>query len=307
MKVSLLTVGFVFALSVAAQAQVWDVLDETYGSGPGQISFVNSCVWPWSDVPAETLEDGYATLTHADGIDYAARENGTINLPETAWRMDVKVQLDDALGMSFYLGDDDYRDLLSLVQVNCLYQETSPSPNTISDYNLRIPDDGEIHPDGFDGSAPHVYSFRAYDGQIDMYLDDAFVVTLTNQTAGIDPGYEAVEIGFGANMSAGPGTSHVYYVKISSDPGVEPQTLPGDVNGDGSVTSADLDLVRGNWGEAGNPGELPGDANDDGFVNSADLDLVRGNWGASLPGAVPEPSTLLLLVGLGLAAFSRRR
>ena len=204
--------------------------------------------------PTEELFDGYATLTHAAGIDYAARENGTINLPAGTWRMDVKMQLDDALGFSFYLGDRDDWAFWSLVQLNALYQETSAHPNTINDYNQRVPDGGDIAPAGFDGSAVHVYSFRASEGKIDLYVDDAFVSTLT-LGAGIDDGYEAAQFGFGAALSPGPGTSHVYYVKISSELGNTPDTLPGDLNADGFVNSADLDLVRGNWGGSGNPGQ----------------------------------------------------
>ena len=306
-KITLLAVGLAFTATAAAQALTWDVLDETYGNGPGQVSFLDSYSWPWTgDAPTEELSDGYATLTHADGIDYAARENGTVDLPSGTWRMDVKVQLDNALGFSFYLGDTDDTGFRSLVQLNALYQETSAHPNTINDYNQRVPDGGDIAPAGFDGSAVHVYSFRASEGEIDMYIDDAFVATLT-LGAGVDPGYEATQFGFGANLSPGPGTSHVYYVKISSELGDTPDTLPGDLNGDGFVNSGDLDLVRGNWGVSGDPGGTPGDADGDGTVNSADLDVVRGNWGASLPTAVPEPSALLLLLGLGLAALARKR
>ena len=81
--------------------------------------------------------------------------------------------------------------------------------------------------------------------------------------------------------------------------------LPGDLNNDGFVNSGDLDLVRGNWGTAGNPG-MPGDANDDGFVNSADLDIVRANWGNTAAAAVPEPSTLLLTFLAGLSMLGVR-
>lgn len=309
-KTGILAVGLILAVSGAAQALVWDVLEENYGNGIGQISFVDSYAWPWgSDIPVETLNDGYATLSHGPGIDYAARENGMINLPEAPWRMDVKLQLENALGFSFYLGDYDYIGLRSLVQLNALYNETSPHPNTIGDYNQRIADGGDIAPAGFDGSALHVYSFRASDGKIDMYIDDAFVATLT-LGAGIDSGYEAMEFGFGGSLSPGPGTSHVYYVKISTDLGTPPDTLPGDLNGDGMVGSADLDIVRGNWGQSVTPGDLvTGDPSGDGSVGSADLDIVRANWGATAPAvAVPEPSMVaLLLLGLVLSMVTRKR
>lgn len=78
---------------------------------------------------------------------------------------------------------------------------------------------------------------------------------------------------------------------------VEPPALDGDLNGDGLVGSADLDIVRGNWGATVIPGDLArGDISADGCVGSADLDAVRVNWGAARStAAVPEPQTALLL------------
>ena len=84
--------------------------------------------------------------------------------------------------------------------------------------------------------------------------------------------------------------------------------LPGDLNGDGSVGSPDLDIVRGNWGASVTPGDLSvGDVSGDGSVGSADLDIVRGNWGQSLPSAVPEPGVAILLFVAVLGFFARRR
>jgi len=89
---------------------------------------------------------------------------------------------------------------------------------------------------------------------------------------------------------------------------VEP--LEGDLNNDGLVGSADLDIIRGNWGTSVTPGDLlVGDPSGDGSVGSADLDIVRGNWGASAAAsAVPEPSMfLVLLIGLFGLAMKRIR
>jgi hypothetical protein len=88
--------------------------------------------------------------------------------------------------------------------------------------------------------------------------------------------------------------------------------LEGDLNGDGMVSSFDLDVVRSNWGRTDlPPGSLSqGDTNGDGKVNSGDLDLIRANWGRTLAAAVPEPGMGLLsslVIGFSVVGFRRRR
>ncbi len=83
--------------------------------------------------------------------------------------------------------------------------------------------------------------------------------------------------------------------------------LAGDLNGDGMVGSADLDIVRANWGQTVEAGCLScGDPSGDGVVGSPDLDIVRANWGASTAAAVPEPSWLIPWLA-GVAFLMRRR
>ena len=69
----------------------------------------------------------------------------------------------------------------------------------------------------------------------------------------------------------------------------EYRALPGDLNGDEVVNSADLDIVRANWGSTVTAGSfLDGDPSGDGVVNSADLNLVRANWGQPPAAAAVE-------------------
>ena len=73
-------------------------------------------------------------------------------------------------------------------------------------------------------------------------------------------------------------------------------TLPGDLNDDGMVGSADLDIVRANWGATVSAGDLAhGDPSEDGVVGSADLDIVRANWGQTAAASIPEPGCIALL------------
>ncbi len=87
-------------------------------------------------------------------------------------------------------------------------------------------------------------------------------------------------------------------------------TLDGDLDGDGFVGIADLNIVLGNWNQNVTAGDLlAGDPSGDGFVGIEDLNTVLGNWNAGTPpsgSAVPEPATLALL-GLGGVAALRRR
>jgi WD40 repeat protein len=81
----------------------------------------------------------------------------------------------------------------------------------------------------------------------------------------------------------------------------EPSPL-GDLNGDGFVGIADLNIILSNWNEDVGPGNpQAGDITGDGFVGLDDLNVVLGNWNSGVPpveasSVVPEPGTLLLLL-----------
>ena len=88
-------------------------------------------------------------------------------------------------------------------------------------------------------------------------------------------------------------------------------TLYGDSNLDGSVNGTDLNAVLSYYNQSGQVWAC-GDFNYDGSVNGTDLNTVLSNYNQSLSSstaAVPEPSTLLLMVlGLvGLLAVRRVR
>lgn len=78
--------------------------------------------------------------------------------------------------------------------------------------------------------------------------------------------------------------------------------LPGDADFDGDVDLSDLNLVRNNFGLF-----AAGDASLNGLVDLEDLNLVRNNFGTSTTRAVPEPSTLALLLTLLAPMFLLRR
>ena len=50
-------------------------------------------------------------------------------------------------------------------------------------------------------------------------------------------------------------------------------SVPGDLNGDGTVNAADLSALLGNWGGSGT-----GDIDGDGSVGAADLSALLAAW-----------------------------
>ena len=87
-------------------------------------------------------------------------------------------------------------------------------------------------------------------------------------------------------------------------------TLYGDCNLDGTVNGSDLNTVLSNFNKTGMYW-AQGDFNYDGTVNGSDLNTVLSNFNQhlSVTGAVPEPSSLLLLAaGLaGLLTYAWRK
>ena len=82
-------------------------------------------------------------------------------------------------------------------------------------------------------------------------------------------------------------------------------STPGDANGDGIVDDLDLTALATHWQQAG--GWADGDFNDDGFVDDIDLTVLAMAWPAGdlNVSAVPEPTTLSLLVVLALSLPKR--
>jgi hypothetical protein len=84
--------------------------------------------------------------------------------------------------------------------------------------------------------------------------------------------------------------------------------VPGDANYDGMVDQDDAAILANHWGDA-NATWAMGDFNLDGLVTSADASILAANWGQTGEAnrAVPEPSTLGLLLVLLCASLLRRQ
>ncbi len=97
-----------------------------------------------------------------------------------------------------------------------------------------------------------------------------------------------MRIRFRANDTSGDscveaGIDDVVFFRVVCD------SIPGDVNGDGLVNFADLNLVLSNFGQTG--AGIPGDADGDGDVDFADLNIVLSNFGTGADGLAAHAET----------------
>ncbi|KKM24985.1 hypothetical protein LCGC14_1599610 [marine sediment metagenome] len=86
--------------------------------------------------------------------------------------------------------------------------------------------------------------------------------------------------------------------------------LIGDITLDGVVDITDLGALAASWQASGpDIGWANGDFSGDGVVDMIDLGALAANWQAgagTISAPVPEPGTLALLAGVGLALIRRR-
>ncbi len=132
-----------------------------------------------------------------------------------------------------------------------------------------------------------VIGFGVPDAVLTLFNADGSIVS---QQAGSNPGGTHAQLTWTAaadadmflSISAAPGSSGGYVLSLTvSD---APALLTGDLDGDGFVGIADLNIVLGNWNQNVTAGDLlQGDPSGDGFVGIGDLNVVLGNWNAGTP------------------------
>ena len=77
-------------------------------------------------------------------------------------------------------------------------------------------------------------------------------------------------------------------------------TFFGDADLDGKVDASDLNILGINWQITTATSWAQGDFNGDGSVLAGDLNALGMNWQKGVAAAVPEPSSLVLALGLSM-------
>jgi hypothetical protein len=144
---------------------------------------------------------------------------------------------------------------------------------------------------------------------------DATVSDGTNSFTANDLGWRTNAAQVGGYLSFATRSSENGEVRAFSldDVIISTSTVPGDATGDGKVDAADAKKLAAYWG-SGTP-ESPatwdqGNFDGDNIVGPRDASIMAANWGygASEGGsAVPEPSTIVLLLGALVSLLTWRR
>jgi hypothetical protein len=228
-----LMVGVVLAISAAAQADpvTWDILNENYGNGSGQVSFLGAYDPAWSADLTETLVDGKAVvhLSAATGLQYQVKPAIAGMATGTAdFTLEFKLGLPAKTLTNFYLSDTNSSATASwnhVLVINGTYG--GPQPDALQDYNLRTTDSQA--PLGFDGGVDHVYRLVREAGTTKLYLDNngTPVFSFLNQSAGAAADHVNLILGFGPTGSEAA-DANFGYLKIANGayaPTPEPSAL----------------------------------------------------------------------------------
>jgi hypothetical protein len=218
----------------------WNLLDENYGSGSGQVAFNDSFTGGyWSSVPpTETRYAGKSNLAVASGTSYMVRPTmPTLPTDNSDITIEFKVA---ALGNNRILAG--FADKPSSPNYNHFFlingvtypdgsgRSAALQADTLTDYNAAI--GSTMTPSGFEGDAAHTYRLIRHDfgsgTATTLYLDNNPTAIGTLISSSGPGGGDNVTWEWGFFGDGGSASYDVYYAKVATGayvPTPEPSTF----------------------------------------------------------------------------------
>ncbi len=231
----------------------WDVINETYGNGAGEVSFNTNYVYSFgSTAPTETLSPGKATLNLSQGAAPKYPVKGSTVPAWTGGGADVtiewKLAFQNGAGGHLWLSENQSAGSSSwghILSFNNDYDTGAYEANSIEDYYTR--DGVSLAPPGFDSSLPHVYRIVRRTGTNSWYLDGQLLKqALATGPGAAGDGLLRLEWGFNPNPSSASSVD-VYYFKAANGAFL-PETPPVEVRLNYARNGTQLTLT---WDAAG--------------------------------------------------------
>lgn len=206
--------------TASLHAQTWNVINEIYGNGPGQVSFNGSYAYAFgTTAPGETLYPGKATLNLPQGT--GARYPVKTPSSQPAWAggganvtLEWKIAFRGGASAYLYLAENQSTGSSSWGHIlgfdrdyNAGYQA-----NEIEEYYTR--NGASLAPPGFDSSVPHVYRLVRQGGVNSWYLDGQLLKQTLVTGGGAAPDGYRLEWGFNQNPSSASSVD-VYYFRAA--------------------------------------------------------------------------------------------
>jgi hypothetical protein len=205
----------------------WNILNENYGSGAGEVSFNSSFTGGYwgSTAPTETLSSGMASLTIDNRTSYMVRP--TISaLPTDNSDITIEFKVGTSTNSRMMAGFADratsptYNHFFNINGATVAVDGRSVvyAGDTLSDYNAAV--GATMTPEAFDGSAVHTYRLIRHDFGpgtcTTLYLDNNATPIGTLIHGSGPGGGDNVTWEWAFYGDGGPASYDLYYAKVAT-------------------------------------------------------------------------------------------